>query len=183
MNTSNQTALDRNAWEAILDQIGMSVTGELCLIGSSACIFSNMPGRTSMDLDVWRPSSTFQPAQLKKAVEAAGLLFNPTEEYINQPYIQLVDPGIVQLGDFSTTTTIAKYGKLVISRPPIENIIAAKLLRAEIKDIEDIAHLIQAHAPSRKLIESVISSMPSPQRGKARENLVFLEVLLPRKNL
>jgi hypothetical protein len=51
------------------------------------------------------------------------------------PYIQLVEAGIVEVGDFSKTNRLMEEGQLVVVRPPIENISASKLLRASPKDL------------------------------------------------
>ncbi len=40
-----------------------------------------------------------------------------------------------------------RIGRLEIYRPPVENLIAAKLIRAEPKDISDIRFLVALHRP------------------------------------
>jgi hypothetical protein len=175
---STPPGLSAKEWETILSKIGETVEGELCIIGSGACMFSGM-SRTSMDLDVWNPSSNFDQTKLRKAVEAQGLMFNPTEEVVDRPYIQIVEPGIAQTGKFKTTHKMARYGTLKVTRPPIENIIASKLVRGDKKDIEDIGHLSNKFLVDNDKVKAAIQSMPNPQKGKAKENLVFLDVLNP----
>ena len=73
----------------------------LCLIGSVACVFGGMAARTSRDLDVWKPASDYDLVELRRAVEAAGLSFDPKSTLDpEKPYIQLVEPGPTQVGVF-----------------------------------------------------------------------------------
>jgi len=44
------------------------------------------------------------------------------------PYIQLVEPGIAETGKFENTETLEQFGALQLERPPIANLIAAKLV-------------------------------------------------------
>ena len=168
--------LNKQQWEEILEKIGSATNAKICLIGSAACIFSGMEGRTSIDLDVWKPKSQFDTPQLRKATEAAGLLFNPTSTYVDKPYIQIVEPGIVQVGNFNKEEDILNAGGLSVTRPPIENIIASKLVRGDAKDIEDIAHLMVSQ-PDLSKVKAAIESMPERQKLQAMENFVFIEVL------
>ncbi len=160
---------------AALGQEGPPV--QLCLIGSAACLFAGMELRTTEDLDIWQPKSDFDFSELKAASEKAGLSFNPTGMLEpDQPYLQLVEAGIVQVGNFEPVRMF-RIGRLIISRPPIENIIASKLTRADIKDIEDIQFLYQHFQPDLELIKTVITTFPNTKRELAGENLVYLEIL------
>lgn len=150
---------------------------QLCLIGSAACIFAGMELRTTEDLDIWQPSSDFDLRELRDASEKAGLFFNPTGVLEpDQPYLQLVEEGIVQVGEF-IPVRMFKIGRLIISRPPIENIIASKLTRADAKDIEDIQFLHQHFQPDLNRIKAVLATFPDAKREVAEENLVYLEIL------
>ncbi len=173
---------DKDLWmrslESMADALGKNGPPvHLCLIGSAACVFAGMELRTTQDLDIWQASSDFDLTELRNAAENSGLLFNPTD-FINpaQPYLQLVEAGIVQVGAFEPVCMF-KIGRLVISRPPIENIIASKLLRSDAKDIEDIQFLHVHFQPDFSTIKNVISSFPSKKRETANENLVYLEIL------
>jgi hypothetical protein len=89
----------------------------------------------------------------------------------------MVDPGIVQTGKFLETETLEQFGALRLERPPIANLIAAKLLRAEPKDVDDIAFLQSFFQPLREDVEQAIKTMPAQARRKASENLVYLDVI------
>jgi hypothetical protein len=174
--------LDGEAWSAVLADLAQALGKEgppvrLCLIGSAACLFGGMDGRTSADLDIWKPASDYDRAELKLAAEKAGLLFDPKQTLEpNRPYLQLVEPGLTQLGAFEPVL-IERLGRLQIFRPPIENLIAAKLLRAEPKDLGDIRFLMSRHRPETARIRKVISEFSGATRERATENLVYLDVL------
>ena len=179
---SSNLQLDGEAWSAVLADLAQALGKEgppvrLCLIGSAACLFGGMDGRTSADLDIWKPASDYDRAELKLAAEKAGLLFDPKQTLEpNRPYLQLVEPGLTQLGAFEPVL-IERLGRLQIFRPPIENLIAAKLLRAEPKDLGDIRFLMSRHRPETARIRKVISEFSGATRERATENLVYLDVL------
>lgn len=137
-------------------------------------------GRTSMDLDVLAKASTFDRSALKDSVEKAGLLFDPKGEIPPEtPYVQIVTEGIVQVGSFQLEDTIALQTESnldVISAPPA-NLIAAKLLRGDPRDIEDIFFLMAQFRPDREDIEGIIETFPAQQRERAQENTVYLDLM------
>jgi hypothetical protein len=150
----------------------------LCIIGSAVGMFSHQ-ARISMDIDVWNKGSKFFYSDLKQAVEKSGLLFDPKDELEpNQPYIQIVQPGIVEIGSFRSTEIILRETGLTVVRPPIENVIASKLVRASKKDLEDIAYLRHHFGVPSEKVRAVIASFPSGSiRDRAAENAVYLDVL------
>ena len=176
--------LNAAEWMHILEKLAAALPPQgppmkLCLIGSAACLFGGMDGRTSADLDVWRPHSDYDRAELRIAAEAAGILFDPKSTLDPaRPYLQIVEPGLTQLGAFDPVL-VDRIGRLEICRPPVENLIAAKLIRAEPKDISDIRFLISLHRPDPARIRALIATLPAASRERAEENLVYLEVLTP----
>jgi hypothetical protein len=178
---------DRDSWLQALARINQSLqqqgaTARLTLVGSATGILMGQPDRSSVDLDVWRPTSRYEFAALKKAVEDAGLVFNPKSALDPEtPYVQLIEPGIVQIGMFEHPEPLEKFGALQLDRPPIANLVASKLVRAETKDIEDITYLLANYRPARGDIAKAIQSMPAEARRRASENLVYVEVLSLRQ--
>lgn len=174
-------SFDRDRWLRALEEIAIALGKEgdpveICLIGSAACLFGGMDGRTSRDLNVWQPANDYDMAELKAAVETAGLAFNPTSAIEpDMPYLQIVEPGIVQIGSF-TPVKLLRIGRLRLTRPPIENIIAAKLTRCAEKDLADIRYLISQYQPDFELILKIIALFPNPASGNATANLVYLEI-------
>ncbi len=61
----------------------------------------------------------------------------------------------------------------------LENLIAAKLIRAEQKDLGDIRFLLSRHRPDWQRVQRIITEFPTPARERATENLVYLDVLEP----
>ena len=94
------------------------------------------------------------------------------------PYLQLVEPGLTQLGEFEPVF-IDRIGRLQLYRPPIENLVAAKLIRAAPKDLGDIQFLVSRHRPDLQRVRAIIAKFSPPARECATENLVYLDVLNP----
>ena len=174
--------LDGEAWSLVLGELAQALGKDgppmrLCLIGSAACLFGGMEGRTSADLDIWKPASEYDRLELKAAAEKAGLLFDPKQTLDpDRPYLQLIEPGLTQLGAFEPVL-IDRMGRLLLFRPPIENLIAAKLIRAEPKDLGDIQFLVSRHRPELARVRRIVAEFAPPARERATENLVYLDVL------
>ena len=174
--------LDGEAWSLVLGELAQSLGKDgpalrLCLIGSAACLFGGMEGRTSADLDIWKPASDYDRLELKAAAEKAGLLFDPRQTLDpGRPYLQLIEPGLTQLGAFEPVL-IERMGRLQLFRPPIENLIAAKLIRADPKDLGDIRFLVSRHRPDLAVVRRIVAAFPPPARDRAAENLIYLDVL------
>lgn len=179
---SLQLQLDGEAWSAVLADLAQALGEEgsplrLCLIGSAACLFGGMDGRTSADLDIWKPASDYDRLELQTAAEKVGLLFDPKQTLDpDRPYLQLIEPGLTQLGTFEPVL-IERMGRLQIFRPPVENLIAAKLIRAEPKDLGDIRFLLSRHRPDLQRVRAIIAEFNSQARERATENLVYLDVM------
>ena len=169
---------------AVLERLAGALKSEgpplrLCLIGSAACLLGGMEGRTSADLDVWKPASDYDRLELKAAAEKAGLLFDPkTTLEPDTPYLQLVEPGLTQLGPFEPVLA-ERFGRLHLYRPPVENLVAAKLIRAEPKDLGDIRFLVSRHRPDLRRIRQIVDGFEPQARERATENLVYLDVFMP----
>jgi hypothetical protein len=174
--------LDGEAWNVVLADLSRALGKKgspvrLCLIGSAACLLGGMEGRTSADLDIWKPASDYDRGELKTATEKAGLLFDPKQTLEpDRPYLQLVEPGLTQLGNFEPVL-VERIGRLHIFRPPVENLIAAKLIRAEPKDLGDIRFLVSRHRPDLRRVRKIVAAFEPRARERAKENLVYLEVL------
>jgi hypothetical protein len=174
-------ALDREAWLVALEGIAKALgpTGQpvrLCLIGSVACVFGGMAARTTRDLDVWKPASDYDLAELKQAVEAAGLSFDPKSTLDpDKPYVRLVERGSTQVGQFEPVF-MERLGRLHLYRPPVGHLIASKLVRGDGADIEDVVFLISKYQPARAEILAVIESFSEPGRTQALENLIYFDV-------
>jgi hypothetical protein len=179
----SQSSLDRAEWLEKLMAIDESLvrqeaSARLMIIGSAIGILAGQPDRTSVDLDVWKPKSRYQLRALRKAAEEAGLLFDPKSTLEpDTPYLQLVEPGVAEIGTFEEPEILEQFQALTLERPPIANLVAAKLIRAEEKDLQDIAFLIQKYRPSDEEINDAIRSLPKAAREQAAENRVYLSTM------
>lgn len=179
----SESKLDRAEWIEKLMAIDASlvrqgVTARLMIIGSAIGILGGQPERTSIDLDVWKPKSRYQFQALKQAVEEAGLVFDPKSTLEpDKPYVQLMEPGVAEIGKFEEPEVLEQFQALILERPPIANVIAAKLIRAEEKDLQDIAFLMQKYRPNEEDIKNAIESMPRGARERASENMVYLSTM------
>ena len=177
------SSLNREEWMEKLVAIDTSLvsqgaTAQLLIIGSAIGILAGQPGRTSGDLDVWKPKSRYQFQALKRAVEQAGLAFDPKSTLEpDQPYLQFIEPGIAELGSFDEAETLEQFQALRLERPPIANVVAAKLIRCDPRDLEDIAFLMARYRPASEDIAKAIQSMPKAAREQAAENMVYLRTL------
>lgn len=178
------TRLNHDEWIVVLERLAESLGSEgppikLCLIGSVACVFGGMAGRTSRDLDVWRPCSDYDRMELRRATEAAGLLFDPKNTLEpEKPYLQIIEPGPTQVGTFEPVL-VERMGRLEIYRPPIEHLIASKLVRGDARDIEDVLFLAGKHQPDVETVRTVLNSFHPAARQQALENLVYLDIIQP----
>ena len=176
------TGLNGEAWMAVLARLAAALPPRetpirLCLIGSAACLFGGMEGRTSMDLNIWKPASDYDRLELQAAAEKAGVLFDPkTTLDPDKPYLQMIEPGLTQLGSFRPVL-LDRLGRLYLYRPPAENLVAAKLIRAEQKDLGDIRFLLNHYHPDEQRIRKIIAGFDRLARTRATENLVYLRAL------
>ena len=174
--------LDGEGWLAVLADLAGALGSEgpplrLCLVGSAACLFGGMDGRTSADLDIWKPASDYDRIELKAAAEKIGLLFDPKQTLDpDRPYLQLIEPGLTQLGNFDPVL-IERLGRLNLFRPPVENLVASKLIRAEPKDLGDIRFLVSRHRLDLRRVRKIIAEFNPQPRERATENLVYLDVM------
>ena len=173
--------LSAEEWIKILEKISVHLKKpvSLCLIGSAPGILGGQPARLSIDLDSWQQASRFSYADLKQACEKAGVLFNPKGELKpDKPYLQIVEEGHVQVGKFKAVTTLMEEGKLTVTRPPIENIIASKLVRMNAKDFDDVTYLIQHYRIPKHAVQKVVEGFPAFARERAEETLVYLDFFI-----
>jgi hypothetical protein len=174
------SGLTRDEWADRFARIGeylreRNVTAVLEIIGAWPVMESGMPGRTSMDLDVWLPGSRFDHAVFRDACHAAGLEFDPTTE-TDRPYIQIVRPGLVHVPPHEPEFS-ALFGSLTVQSPPPAALIASKLVRGAAKDIEDVLYLQSKFGISTDAVAGFASQITDRiARETATENLVYLRL-------
>jgi len=176
--------LDGSQWLNLLERLASHLGKEgppvrLCLIGSAACLFGGMESRTSRDLDVWQPLSAYDRQELREAAEAVGLLYNPRSALEpDRPYLQIVEAGVVETGPFEPVR-VDRMGRLHLFRPPMENLIASKLIHGDARDIADVLFLQHQYHPDPGRIREIIAGFSASHRQRAEENLVYLNLTTP----
>lgn len=156
----------------------------LCVFGAAAILSYGSNARQTQDIDVWRPASRINDRAIRQMADAAGLDFNPTELEPERLYLQIVDDGVVRLPRYDRDEAVWSTGKpnehvwsgnhITIVAPPPEIVAAAKLVRGEPQDIEDVSFLMNAKGVSARDIAKAISHFPAEKREMAKENMVFL---------
>lgn len=151
----------------------------ICLIGSVPGIASGQQERSTQDIDVWRRASDFDTGHFMKACAAAGLLFDPRDDVDPAAiYVQIVQPGIVEMPADFPVETIGRFGNLTVTMPSPELLCAAKLVRASDSDIEDVVWWVQQRALTKQQIAAAIEALPGRASEAAAENLIFIELLM-----
>jgi hypothetical protein len=167
-------------WQAKLTELSKHLKHptQLCIIGSFVGMSLGQPDRRTIDIDILRARSKYLTDDLRQAAEKVGLMFNPKAEFLGegQPYLQLVDEGLTQLGEFEKALPMERYENLELVRPPLENVIAAKLIRSSSRDVDDITFLY-AQTRDKTAILEIIRGFPRVQREQATENSIYLEVV------
>jgi hypothetical protein len=179
--------IDRDRLVGMFDELGQKLVNPttICIIGSSPGIISGQPERQSADIDVWHidvwhPRSAYDETEFRRACQDLGLLFDPTGEIDPDAiYVQIVRPGIVKLPAEFSVEVLGQYGNLTITMPEPALLSAAKLVRGEPRDIEDIAWWVNKRALDLGQIEAAVGSLPDPaQRDAARGNIVLVELFV-----
>ena len=183
-------ALDGKALPNLLRRIDANLesTGTICLIGSGATILLGQPARQTDDVDVWGRASRVALDDLRRAVEASGLGFDPKDAFPALPYIQVIHPGIVQVPGWDAGTRewfgepereVWSGERLSVTVPPPRVIAASKLVRGDDRDLEDCLWLMAAHGIGAQDIAAAIKGLPRDPRARATDNLGLLSMLKP----
>ena len=141
-------------------------------------MLSGQDDRQTPDIDIWYPMSDFDPGDMRQAVEAAGLRYDPRGEIgAEDIYLQILRPGITMYPPAFQTLHLATYGNLSVAMPLPALIVATKLARATESDLEDVAWWIGHTDIPREDIEKAIGLIPQRRnREEATANLVFLDI-------
>ena len=176
-------AIDCARLVSILDALGqkLSKPTTICIIGSSPGILRGQPDRQSADIDIWRPASAYDETDLRRACQEQGILFDSKGELDPDAiYLQVVAPGIVKLPEDLPVDILGQYGALTVAMPAAALLSAAKQVRGEPRDVEDVAWWIKEQALDLSDIRAAIGLLPDgTQRENAQENIVFVELLAP----
>jgi hypothetical protein len=175
-------AIDRDRLVRIFDELGQKLAkpATICVIGSTPSIVLGQPGRQSQDIDVWYPNSQYDETQLRRACQELGLLYDPrTELDPDAIYVQIVRPGIVNLPKDFKIEILGEYGALKVAMPDAALLSAAKLVRGDPRDVEDVTWWVKERALGLDDIRAAVDMLPdSAQRATAGENLILVELVI-----
>ncbi|MEJ6003696.1 hypothetical protein [Paucibacter soli] len=174
------TANDWRSVQTALMRVGefLQKPTRLVLIGSSVGMWYGQPGRMTEDVDIWSPRSEVDLADISQACEKAGIHFDPREYDVPRDglYLQMVTPGVVNVGKWKSESSMFKSGNLEVVHPPVENVIASKLVRAQPFDIDDIVFLMGRLQVSMTQVRAAVATLPESAREVAEENMIYLEI-------
>jgi hypothetical protein len=189
MEMGQMARLDGYKLLALLEKLdgALSKPTRLCIIGSCALLLMGHNTRSTEDVDIWLPASDIDGADLARACRAIGVGFNPTHEDAGEaePYLQVVQPGIVTLPKFTrgrwstgqVSTTVWKGKVLEVTIPPAAVLVASKLVRCEDRDLADCAYVMSRGAADETGVKAAIQKIPASARQTAAENVVLLGLL------
>jgi hypothetical protein len=158
----------------------------LCVFGAAAILLHGSLQRQTQDIDVWRSASSLNDRALAEMARAAGMDLNPTDVDPGRIYLQIVREGVVKLPAFAndrwpdgrSSDVLWTGAKLTIEAPPADIIAAAKMVRCDDVDLEDVMFLIAKKLTDLKTIAKALTSFPMSPRRVAEENLVLLRTIL-----
>jgi hypothetical protein len=175
-------ALDRGRLLELLDDLGRRLSGSatICVIGSTPAIVLGQPDRQSQDIDVWRPQSAYDDTDFRAACLAAGLVFDPRGEIDpSATYVQIIRPGIINLPEEFEIEVLGRYGALTVAMPRPALLVAAKLVRGDLRDIEDVAWWAGERSLNLDEVRAAVATLPNPlQRETAEANVVLVELVI-----
>jgi hypothetical protein len=175
--------IDRDRLMRIFDQLGqrLSSAATICVIGSTPGIILGQPDRQSQDIDVWRPNSKYDETQFRRACQELGLLYDPRGELDPDAiYVQIVRPGLVNLPSDFKLEILGEYGVLTVAMPNPALLSAAKLVRGDPRDIEDVAWWAKERALDLDELRAAVGTLPDvTQREAAAENMVLVGLVTP----
>ncbi len=174
-------ALDRVKIEKIFRGLGrvLSTPTTLCIFGNSPAMFCGQPSCQIQNIDVWHAGSVYDGGSLSEACSKVGVLYDPKGEIDpDSVYFQIVRPGIVALPAKFETESLAQFGNLKLVMPAPAVLVAAKLVRANDNDINDIVWWMRHRNLKEHQIKQAIKHFPdNSQRETAKENIVFVQLV------
>ncbi|MEQ1950400.1 hypothetical protein [Mesorhizobium sp. CN2-181] len=172
--------INRTKIEQLLAAIGqrLRLPSTTVIVGSTASMLSGQDDRQTPDINIWYPMSNFDPGDMRQAVEAAGLRYDPRAEInADDIYLQILRPGITMYPAEFPTQPLGTYGNLHVEMPPPALIVATKLARATESDLEDVSWWMDHADIAREELEAAIRLIPQRRnREEASANLVFLDI-------
>lgn len=184
-------SIDKPGLIQILERIDERLDSpqKLCLIGGAALMLMGNPGRQTEDIDVWRRESQLTEPLLRRAATAAGVGYDPKEDEPEGVYLQIINPGIVNLPkqvgekwpDGSESVLLWQGRYLQGFSPSAQVLAAAKIIRASEVDLADIAYLIASAKIGPEHIRKALQHFPDQtDREMGAENVELITVFVQK---
>jgi hypothetical protein len=160
-----------------IDQ-GLRQPATICVYGSAAFILLDEPERTSLDINVAGPYSRADMGGFRRAAEAAGLPFNPEEDFRGNHLEWISGLRLCLAAPHPESEIILWQGRnLTAKTVSVPDLIASKLIRYDQIDQSDIQYLMTQHPIAYSEIRNAVERLPPPFAGDAilRENLEMLK--------
>ena len=180
--------IDRASLLGFLEKMDRAAKSQqrICIIGAASLIFLGQPARQTGDIDIWRAGSKLLDSELSQIAAAAGLAYNPTDYEPEGAYLQIINPGIVNLpavdddvwATGEKSRVLWQGQNITVVCPPPSIIAAAKLVRATDVDLDDVVYLIGGVGVSKKQIMTALTKFPEPDRQFAKENMSLVDTML-----
>ncbi len=105
-------------------------------------------------------------------------MFDPKGELdLDAIYVPIVQPGLVKLPQDFKVEILGQYGSLTVAMPEPALLSAAKLVRGDPRNVEDVAWWVKERALDLDQIRAAIGSLPdASQREAASENIFLVEL-------
>lgn len=151
----------------------------LFIFGGGAVALLGAKIRTTIDLDVAAPYSTFSEAEFAKASEQAGLPVNPPLGY-QGAYVEFVGKRMLALPPSASSDDeeILYHGdNLTVKTGSAADLVASKLCRYDEQDSSDVQFLVRECGARLDDVKRSLERLPAQIRGDVivRENLANLE--------
>ena len=178
--------MDAKRLREIFEQLDAALTTPTVLHvrGGAALLGFGFEGRVTVDIDVL-PSSSFVEQDLRRACEAAGLLFNPEDkDFAPGDYLETVPEETLVLPVPSKErpyNSIFRGHRLTVCTPPAADVIVGKLKRLEPEDLADVHFLVARFGIDEAAIREAFSRLPGPVRADPvlQDNLRYVIEDLP----
>lgn len=157
--------MDAAQLKAVFERLDAALehTTELLVRGGAAVLAHGLEQRVTIDIDVL-PASRFVEADLRRACDAAGIGFNPTDKDLaDRDYLEVVPEETLILPRPSRDreyNTVFRGLRLTVRTPPAADLIVGKLKRLEPEDLVDVAFLIERFRLTESDLNEAFERLP-----------------------
>lgn len=152
---------------------------ELLIRGGAAVLAHGLEQRVTMDIDVL-PASRFVEADLRRACDAAGIGFNPSDkDTVERDYLEVVPEETLILPRPSPDrgyNTVFRGLRLTVRTPPAADVVVGKLKRLQPEDNADVDFLVRRFRLTESDLRESFARLPARFQADpvVQENLRYV---------